>query len=288
MSEKGVVYVATGDRFISEAEESARSVNSVYPNLSISLFSDKKPSSDVFDDVFLIEEPKYTIRDKVENLINTPYDKTIFLDTDTYVCSKNGIDEILDLLDEFDFAACYGLGRNLHVSYPMENTPSWDVPASFPWFNTGVIGFRDNQNIREVFKRWEEKYDVYDVDLQAFDQAALREPLYQSNVRIATLPFEYNYHVLHPQAIGDKVHIIHGHLSNLEEVSEKLNQKGSGKRFFLPIRMGTKVQLFDISYLAYGSTPISRMYDVIESIKERGLVTTIESIYRWKRGGKFN
>jgi hypothetical protein len=288
VANNGVVYVATGERFINEAEKSARSVKLRYPDLKISIFSDREPSSDIFDNTIIIENPNYSIRDKVENLKHTPYEKTVFLDTDTFVCSSSGLKQIFDLLDEFDFAASYGLGRTLNISYPMENTPSWNVPDSFPWFNTGVIGFKSNPDVIEVIEEWSRQYDEYDLDFQAFDQAALREPLFQSNVRIATLPFEYNYHVLHPQAVGGEVHIIHGHLSNLEYISKKLNGGGAGKRFFIPIRTGNKAVLFDVSYFAYGSTPISRAFDVIKSVKERGAITTIKSIYRWKKGGKFN
>jgi len=79
--------------------------------------------------------------------------------------------------------------------------------------------------VNQVFEEWERIFRSHlNENPHIFDQGALRQALYYSDVKLATLPFEYNYHVLFPQAVGDKVRLLHGHLDNFEEVADIVNE----------------------------------------------------------------
>ncbi|MFM8457342.1 MAG: hypothetical protein ACKOB0_00130, partial [Chthoniobacterales bacterium] len=83
---KGFLYVATGPRFIAEACASARRVKELMPGVSMALASDVRPEKNFFAHWIPIKNPRGTFADKIAPLVKTPFEKTIFLDTDTYLC----------------------------------------------------------------------------------------------------------------------------------------------------------------------------------------------------------
>lgn len=81
---KGVIYIATGEKYIQEALKSAASLKDKIPSLPITLFSSEYVSSKVLNEVILIENPQYGWIDKITYISQTPYEETLFIDTDTY------------------------------------------------------------------------------------------------------------------------------------------------------------------------------------------------------------
>ncbi len=117
MSEsRGVVYVATGEKFVTEALISVRSVKKQMPGLPIALFTDLQdlvghPPEGV-DAVFHLTQVTNSCLDKMYPLVDSPYDRTLFLDTDTYLCDR--VDELFDVLDHYDIAAAHPpIGYNI-------------------------------------------------------------------------------------------------------------------------------------------------------------------------------
>tara|TARA_B100001093_G_C26813225_1_gene1008455 strand:+ start:399 stop:1121 length:723 start_codon:yes stop_codon:yes gene_type:complete len=166
----GVIYSCVGGiRFLQEAIESAKSVKKLSPSLKISLFHGyssielKKKDLSVFDDI-----KKIVIDDnlpsrfsgnmkgflsKLSAIKNTPYDNTLFLDTDTILCKP--IHSLFKLLDKFDIAIAPG---------PMTQRPTNDadvlseLPMEFPELNTGVILYRNNQKMKLFIREWEDTF----------------------------------------------------------------------------------------------------------------------------------
>jgi len=54
---RGIIYIATGEKYIKEALISAASLKDKMPDLSITLFSSKEVNSQVFNEVILINNP---------------------------------------------------------------------------------------------------------------------------------------------------------------------------------------------------------------------------------------
>lgn len=228
MSE-GVIYVATGQKYIDEACCSASSVKEKMPFLKITIFSDRFVSHDCFDDVFLIEDPQYSFIDKIKYMYLSPYQKTLFIDTDTYICSD--FSEIFFLLERFDIAAAHEPSR---ISFPVK-----EIPESFPEMNTGVVLFKKSFQVRKFFSDW---LDFYQRDLlqpikPPHDQPAFREALYRNKLQIATLSPEYNCRCLRTVYIGGEVKILHAHESparfSLSKLSKYINQE-IRNRVFIP------------------------------------------------------
>lgn len=184
--ECGVVYVATGSDHIAAANRSVRSVRRHSPSLPVALFTDATSLgvqvSSLFDHLIDIEQPHP--RSKVDCLWQSPFERTVYLDSDTEVVAD--ITDMCELLDRFDIALAHA-----HARFRPATQARWthDIPQAFPQFNSGVIAFRGTDDTRAVLKEWSAAY----ASAGFFkDQVTLRELLWRSDLRIATLPPEYN------------------------------------------------------------------------------------------------
>jgi len=235
---RGVIYVATGRKFVDEALISICSVKKHMPDLSISLFTDRRElvlSPPVgIDSVFLLQDVTRSCRDKIKPLADSPYDKTLFLDSDTYLCEP--VYELFEMLDRFDIALAQAPDR---CQYDL---PS--LPDCFTELNSGVIAFRKSTQVSDLLIQWEETFmQMLDVDSKSYrDQHSLRDSLYRSTIQFFVLPPEYNFRTICPNFAGKncKVKIIHGRHADLEKVASRLNRSQQARVFLTsPFRVIT-------------------------------------------------
>jgi hypothetical protein len=191
--DQGVIYIAMGEKYRRESAVSAKQLRE-YMDVHVTMFSDQPVDNHVFDDVRVVDDPAYGFEDKIQYIRRSPYEKTLFLDTDTYVCRQ--IDELFGVLEGFDIAATPEKAR-----YGFENLPSSHeyniIPAAFPEYNTGVLAFRNTSMTDDFLSNWSDRYKA---DRQSghlsrtgiTDQQSFRVALYHSDLRIATVPWNYN------------------------------------------------------------------------------------------------
>ena len=129
----GVIYIATGDRYIDEAIVSAKSLKHNSPGIPVTILTSKLIDCSCFDREILIESPAYNWQDKISQMYASPYKKTLFIDTDTFICAD--ISHTFSLLDKFDLAA-------VHATFRENIYQVKGVPESFPEMNTGVILYK--------------------------------------------------------------------------------------------------------------------------------------------------
>src|SRR5207249_618797 len=80
---------------------------------------------------------------KVRAFARCPYEKSLYLDTDTRVL-KPDIGELFDLLDAYELAIS-----------PCERGESRNqIFSGRPMFNSGVIAFRDTTRVRQLLNAW--------------------------------------------------------------------------------------------------------------------------------------
>ena len=186
---RGVLYIASKEPYLGEAIQSARSVREHNPGLSITLYAPAEyDAPPVIDEFEPLESPNHDFSDSNLSSDHTPYDRTLFLDSDTYVTGP--LDDVFDVLDEHDLAAAHDPTRTGTV----DHGHGADVPETFPQYNTGVLAYRDCRNVRALFDRWHELYH----SLPAFhglNQPSFRVALYESDVDVATLPPEWNFRI---------------------------------------------------------------------------------------------
>lgn len=199
MTTQGVLYIATGRKYVLAAIRSAKTVQAHNPGLAIHLFTDAQNYGDFrfadspypFSTIEPIENPHR--RSKVDYMPRTPFDRTLFLDTDTAVVAD--IRDMFRVMERFDIALAHAIQRNTAMSLA-----PWkiELPRAFPQFNSGVILFRKTPEVLQFMQDWGK---LFKEESPRHDQPILRELLWLSDLRIATLPPEYNvrhlkYHVL--------------------------------------------------------------------------------------------
>lgn len=192
-TKRGVIYIATGSKHINLALRSARSVRSTNPQIPIHLFANGKQQGFQFDinpgPLTSWEEiPEPHRRSKVDYMAKTPFDETLYLDTDTRVLCD--LRDLFSLLEKFDIALAHAHKREIPAK---QKTIRISTPNAFPQFNSGVFLYRRNTKTEHLFEQWQEWF--YKSNLPT-DQNTLKEALWNSNIRIATLPPEYNVRFL--------------------------------------------------------------------------------------------
>lgn len=203
----GVLYIALEKSLLEELAISAESVKDSNPDLDIAVVTRSdlvEAVPDVVDDVISVEDSSGSFLDKVKYILETPFDQTLYLDTDTFITGN--LNEVFELLDHYSLASCIAPHRQ-----PDSNVQ--DIPASFPMHNTGVIAFSNTREVRDLFSKWFEetkKLDSYR------DQQSFRKVLYGSDISRTTMPSEYNYRFIYPEYAGEKVKIFHGRLKNID------------------------------------------------------------------------
>ncbi|QDY68394.1 putative nucleotide-diphospho-sugar transferase [Qingshengfaniella alkalisoli] len=184
----GVVFAVSGKRYLTVAEQAARSVRKSNPELAIDIFTDSDVEPGLFDAVHMLE--KSWFRPKFESMIRSRFDKTIYLDADLVVVAD--ISDVFEVLDHFDIAAAHVQNRNQNFARQVWNV---EIPNAFPQINGGVIGVRKTPETTAFLMHCR---DVMTEEGLKRDQPVFREMLWKSDLRLAILPPEYNVRVPNP------------------------------------------------------------------------------------------
>jgi hypothetical protein len=183
--ERGIVFIAAGAAFVKDAERSAHSAKRQHPDLPICLFSDVPSEDPVFDIRREIKNPHR--RSKLDCIIQSPFHRTLYLDTDTRVVGS--IVEPFALLDRYDFAACHVENRH-PVTSVTARLKADGVEPGFTGFNGGVFYYRMTDGVRRFFEAWAEEFKTQNA---RWDQPILRKLLWMMpDVTVIALPPEYN------------------------------------------------------------------------------------------------
>ena len=225
MTNCGISYYAETDEYIEKAKLSARSIKKVHPDLKITLHSDVAVKSEYFDNIKIISTLDHPFLTRIKCMKNPPYKKTLFLDTDTYICAN--IMDVFDILGRFDIALSYASVRASDYSGFKSS-----LPPSFPEFNAGVVAMKKTAATKDLVNLWFQKYENY-VAEDTHDQPFLRQALFESpSVDICTLPPEYNCRPQFPGYIQGKVRILHSHEIEHEQFCRQLNEFPNRKKVF--------------------------------------------------------
>lgn len=155
-SSRGVIYVVTGGRsYIGELLASVDSLRRYEPDLPVTVFSSfpvparhgllhKELGSD--------ENPH---KQKVFSLRRSPYEQTLFLDTDT--CIRGSLQPLFAELDGRDFCAA-----NAHVADYSVRPPKFLAMVKTGGYNTGVLLYRKSPATHAFLARWEDAVRAHD------------------------------------------------------------------------------------------------------------------------------
>lgn len=207
LAPEGVLLVATGERHRTEALAALPRIRPQLGGRPVWLVTDAPAAVPVghFDAVLPHPDPRSTYRDKIPPLLEPPFRRTLFLDTDVQLLQP--IDDLFSLLKSVEFVGCHAPVRWCQWRDP-------NVPEGFCELNSGVLGLRRCRRVRRSMRRWLRTYDRVGVP---FDQASLRSALWQGcrqGLRIWVLPPEYNLRTTKPWIAGRAmaVKVVHGRI----------------------------------------------------------------------------
>jgi len=256
--ERGVLYVATEQELVDEAQIAAESVREVMNQIPIAIATSEQLHPEGFDEVINLTSPAYGFKDKILGMEKTPFEKTLYLDTDTYM--NDGVSELFELLEEFDIAAAHNANRDLYTNITL------GVPPSFPEYNSGVVAFT-NPPSSTFFDTWVENFS----ETHKGDQPSFRKTLYSDDARIATLPREYNYMPRYPEHLVKPIKILHGRILDIQ--TEGANKNFDITRLTHRMSQERGHQLYTVGGF-HTNTGIPLQHRIKRSLNERGVVGT--------------
>ena len=223
MSSRGFVYVATGSGYVEEAARSAHSVRRHHPDVPICLITDQAVA--VGDPFTTVQAPRGPVEHKpIDKLLalEAPYERCLFLDTDT--AAFDDLTPVFALLDRFELAAHQDVNRGWNYELP-------DVPVACPEFNTGVLAFRNEPLVHDLFRDWRRHYELLRKTRGLInDQPSFRRAVYHSRLRIAPLPSEFHFLGNVPNYVMWNVRLVHAR-GDLEAIARRANEQLGGRAY---------------------------------------------------------
>ena len=223
---RGFLYAATGERWVREAAGSVEKLKRVHPDIPAIIHTDlpELAAAGPFDEVITLPEKRWIrTESKVWAVGRSPFERTVYLDTDTHVYGD--VSDLFAVLDRFDFAV---VPIQMRLCRRQDHADPEDIPESFQSVNGGVLAYRRNDRTRALLEMW---WDLYQADMKTtkkvLDQPSLRVSLWRSEAKLLHLPPELNmrtirYRVQPTTAVGP-VRVIHGRPRDADALERRWN-----------------------------------------------------------------
>jgi hypothetical protein len=127
-------------------------------------------------------ESRASLHQKSQMDLVSPFDETLFLDSDTYVLQELSFGFEMSL--RFGLAMTIAPACNANLPDPIKG-----VPADLVQYNTGVIFFTKTQPVRKLFETWRHRCDGVAYN----DQPPFAHAVYETGVAPFVLPMVWNY-----------------------------------------------------------------------------------------------
>ncbi len=222
---RGVLLIASGEPWRQEAVEVARGIAHYMPGLRVTVFTDRMFSAPGIERVQVIQPDANPLLTKTIWMSQSPYDLTLFLDTDITICDD--ITDLFVLLDRFDLAVPHAPYRlaSMGLTKPLPGFLSDGVPESFPGMNTGMILYRRSRRVKRFLADWAQYHvRLDDHEPGAPQQPAFRTALFRSRLRFAIIPEEYHCRFIYPFKVCGRVKVLHGRHPDMGLVAERINR----------------------------------------------------------------
>lgn len=202
---RGIIYIVFGEAFTKEALYSAESVKKNSPNIPICMLTDRPQEAQKNSYVDFVAEIKPGhARAKVDYIDASPFEETIYLDSDT--CIVEDISDMFDMLEKYDICAIHDFARK-RKKYSDLIPEYGKIPYGFSEVNGGVFVYKKNEKTNIFFDLWRDKFYEHFKITSGWDQISLRMALWKSDVSLGILPIEYNVRGKDNRAKVDLPHV---------------------------------------------------------------------------------
>lgn len=192
--ERGVLYVAYGEKARKMAQASILTVRRHAPGLPVAVVSDA-PLAGADVHVFHPEADRGARTQKTQMYRLSPFDETLFLDADTEM--RASPEPGFRLLQLVDLVLGQDVNRNFadnkwrHLrAEEVTFTEQALGTRQHMYFNSGVIFFRRNERVAAMMAAWHEEWQRFGMH----DQMALLRAIHRCPVRVAPMREAWNTH----------------------------------------------------------------------------------------------
>lgn len=204
-----VFWISAGEQFVEEARNCSKELREVMPGMVHVLFTPDETNDEGFDGLAQLppRTAEYWYLDSVRYFnmafdLLEGYDECLYLDSDLNFMSP--FPELWRMLERFDIAAPMGSRRVTAGTYQ-------ELPPCFPEYELGLILFRRNAIVKELFVEWErlhwEHFPIYNRN----DQPSFREAVWNTpELKIERIPSEYHLRWNFGVFMSLEVKILHG------------------------------------------------------------------------------
>ena len=260
----GVIYFVTSKSWrmfhYGMAVKSVQSLKQHMPWLETLLFTNiEKITTEHFDRVIYTGYPEKMWVYKWECLQKSPFDYTLHLDADTYICSD--FSEVFEMMKRFDLVTCLSPHYGLDEKIP-------GVPSCYPEPAGGFLLWRKNKETSRWIDRTLQLLRARRRFFRA-DEPTIRQSMFESDMQIGIIPWEYTCVYGVPGYLESKVKIMHGHAPEIEKDAEIFNSV-DGRRIYdggllykLRITHGRYVELAETIPYAYRRGEKSTEFPVV-------------------------
>ena len=148
-AESGVIYLVSGGRsYLGELITSLKSLRHLDPELPVTVFSRFKVPASLRCDWVPLDSREHPLKLKVLTLRRSPYEHTLFLDTD--ITLHGSLRPVFANVDTHDFCCA-----NSHEADWSVNPPRFVAMVKPRDYNTGVLLYRKSEAFLRFLTLWE-------------------------------------------------------------------------------------------------------------------------------------
>lgn len=219
----GVLYIAFGEKYHREARRSIASLRKVSPSVRIAVITDKEWTVEPVPDVFVIRDNFESFASKPRYMYDTPFDRTLFIDTDTVIARD--ITPTFGLLDWYDVGVRF-------------DGPELNEPNGLEFHtqcNSGVVLFKKNDDVAQMFSLWQKEYaerrELLEKSRRIKDRRGLNDQRFlaiaiaKSKVRPTHFAAHMNFALFETIICHSPPVIYHGRLSEMEMLHDEISGK---------------------------------------------------------------
>lgn len=267
---RGVLYIASGEKYVEMAAKSAATVNEHMPDIGTTLLThDQDVSRSEFDTVKSLDKDDEAGFSPLKT-DQSPYDRTLYLDADTYVTTP--VYELFDILEDHHMAFTQSPGR---LKVP-------GLPDPWIEFQNGVIAYKNCEATAEFFELWQRVYrEMHEAGITDRQQPTFARAIYESDIDYFVLPREYNVRAPRFGYLVHEAKIVHGGTMAvpLEDLAETLNEN-DGRRvhwYYNHWNLKRDIKVLAEAECMYSIKNIMHMF--VRSVKRSGVRHALRHSY---------
>ena len=216
---RGILFIAFGEYWVEECKRAISSIRRV-SNLPIAVVAEAEWDAGVTPEYFVIREKAPGYASKPRYIFSgSPFEQTLFLDTDTLTLSDP--EPVFGLLEYYDVGVRFG-------GPMLSEGPALKFHTQC---NSGVMLFKKTPVVAEMFADWNSLYQEAALkfadagDLRGLnDQRSLSIALARSKARPAHLAEYLNFALFETIYTYSPVVILHGRDKYLRQIGDAINQ----------------------------------------------------------------